>query len=244
MKVGDTVPAAAAVTALAVAAALSHGALGQPSQTAAPGAEEVLARVAATYAACRSYSDSGVVTDRYPGLVAHTTTKPFRTAFVRPGRFRFQFAETKGFVGGEYLYIVWRNGDDVRTWWDVRPGVQKAPSLGEALGAATGVSGGSAHRIPALLMPPEVGGRRLTGVAQARLLGDAAVGASACYRIGGTYADGPITVWVDKATFLVRRVDLTTTIPSGTVESTTTYEPILDGEVSEAMLAFDPPTRQ
>jgi len=217
---------------------------GQQARPDSLDAHQVLARVAATYASCRSYSDSGVVTDRYAGLLGHTTRKPFRTAFVRPDRFRFQFTETKGLAGGDVVYIVWRNGADVRTWWDVRPGIAKAPSLGEALGGATGVSGSSAHAIPNLLLPQEVGGRCLTGVTQARLLDDAAVGSSACYRIGGTYGDEPITLWIEKSSYLVRRIDRTMEIPQGSVDSTTTYEPDLDGEVTEAMLAFDPPVRQ
>ncbi len=239
-NVGVTVSAAS--VALLCAAAVPFAAVGGQAPAAPPSAAQILVRVGQVYARCRSYSDTGVVTDRYAGLLGHTTTKPFRTAFVRPDRFRFQFTEAKGLLGRDYAYIVWRNGTDVRTWWDVRPGVERAPSLLLALAGATGVSGSSAHTIPNLLLPDEVGGRCLTDVAQARLLEDALVGASACFRVTGTYADWPITLWIDKGSYLVRRIDLTTEISGGPVDHTTTYEPVLDGEVTEAMLAFAPPT--
>jgi hypothetical protein len=232
---------AAVILATVCLALGSKAALGQRAAAPAPSAEQILARVAAAYVSCRSYSDSGVVKDRYPGLLGHTTEKPFRTAFVRPDRFRFQFVEVKGLFRGEYVYIAWRNGADVRTWWDVRPGVEQATSLDLALGAAAGISGGSARQVASLLMPQEIHGRCLTAVARAGLLSDAAIGLKACYRIVGTYADWPITLWIEKGSYLVRRVDLTTEIPEGKVEETTTYEPILDGEVTEKMLAFDPP---
>lgn len=234
---------AAMILATVCLALGSKAALGQRAAAPALGAEQILARVAAVYASCRSYSDSGVVKTRYPGLLGHTTEKPFRTVFVRPDRFRFQFLETKSLIGGEYVYIVWRTGDKVQTWWDVKPGVEEARSLGDALSAATGVSGGSAHAIPALLLPQEVSGRRPTDVAHARLLDEARIGASTCFRIAGMYGDAPTTLWVEKRRFLILRIDRRTEIPDGTVEETITFDPVLDGEATEKMLAFDPPAR-
>ena len=240
----DTMAASAvAVLAAGFLVQASGAALAQSVASATPTAGQILTRVAATYASCRSYSDTGVVTDRYPGALGHTTEKPFRTAFVRPDRFRFQFTESKGILGGDSVDIVWRRGDDVRTWWDVKPGILRAKSLGDALSTATGVSGGSAHAIPALLAPHEVGGRRPTDVSQPRFLDEARIGASACFRIAGMYGDAPTTVWVDKGRLLILRIDRRTEIPTGTVEETIAYEPALDGEVTEAMLAFDPPVR-
>ena len=232
---------AAAVLATGCLAVASGAALGQESAAPALAAEQILARVAAVYAGCRSYSDSGVVKDRYPGLLGHTTEKPFKTAFVRPDTFRFQFVEPKSLIGRDYVYIVWRRGDKVLTWWDVKPGVEEARSLGDALSAATGVSGGSAHAIPALLLPKEVGGRCPTDVAHARLLDEARIAASTCFRIAGMYGDAPTTLWVEKRRFLILRIDRWTEIPDGTVEETMTFDPVLDGEVTEKMLAFDPP---
>lgn len=208
-------------------------------------AGEILMRVAAAYGACRSYSDSGVVTTVF--IIAGdrlTDEKPFKTAFVRPDRFRFQFRNKSVAGDAEDVYIVWRKGSEVLTWWDVRPGVQKEPSLNMALGGATGVSGGSAHAIAALLLPGEVTGRCLTSLTDAIRVEDAELGGVQCFRIQGTHAFWPTTVWVEKRTFLVRRIDTKHDFGTFRAETITTYDPVLNGEVTDAMLAFEPPGQQ
>ena len=81
-------------------------------------AREILDKMATTYATCKSYRDSGVVTndfgphnttDRYP---RHIAIKPFRTAFVRPDQFRFEFDDATP----DKPYIVWAKAGEVRTW--------------------------------------------------------------------------------------------------------------------------------
>src|SRR5262249_47398083 len=118
--------------------------------------EQILAALAEVYAECRSYRDAGRVVTRF--LPAgdrrpHSSVRQFATAFVRPGRFRFEYRQRYREEDAWDRYIVWAHGAEVRTWWDVRPGVEEAKSLGMALAGATGVSGGSAHTVPALLLP-------------------------------------------------------------------------------------------
>src|SRR5262245_40637691 len=58
-------------------------------------AEEILERMATTYAKCKTYQDSGCVTTTFfYADRQHTHKKPFSTAFVRPGQFRFEFKST------------------------------------------------------------------------------------------------------------------------------------------------------
>ena len=204
-------------------------------------AEGILARTATTYAHCASYRDTGVVRIAYLESVGtRIEERPFKTAFVRPDRFRFEYTET-GFLGAKRRYIVCRIGTRVQTWWDVKPGVQEKESLGSALGAAAGVSGGSAHTIPALLLPGEVEGRRLTDMAGVKRLADARVGGADGLQVAGMYADVPMTVWVDKGTLLVRRVDFEDTLPTLRMQQTTTYEPVINEQVAPELLRFDPP---
>ena len=54
---------------------------------------------------------------------------------------------------------------------------------------------------------------------------------------------GPQTLWIDKATLLLRRVDEQTTFETFQTETTTTYEPVINGTVSEELLTFNPPKR-
>ena len=200
-------------------------------------AKQIVERIAEEYAKCKSYRDSGVVktifirTDR-----KRTVEKPFTTAFVRPDRFRFEYKD-KG-----RRYIVWCKGNDVQTWWDVTPGIKKPESLGLALAGATGVSSSSAHTVPALLIPDEVGGRRLTDITEAKRIEDANLDKVDCFRIQGQFVGSPMTIWVDKNTFLVRRIDSQKKFDDFRTERTTTYEPVINGEISDKMLEFDPPT--
>ncbi len=218
----------------------------QPAQVPESGtlqAHEVLDRMAKTYANCKSYRDSGVVKSVLilPVIGKQITEKPFTTAFVRPDRFRFEFKAME--FGGE-RYIVWQGGNDVKTWWDVKPGVEKVESLGLALAGPTGVSGGSAHTIPALLLPREVGGRRLTDITKPKRLADAKIDNVDCFVLDGQFGDRPMTLWIDKRTFLVRQIAEQDRLDNFTrVETTTTYDPIIDDIVPDEKLAFDYPQK-
>lgn len=89
-------------------------------------ARQILDQVATTYATCKSYRDSGVVTNDFGPHSAgdhfprHVDVKPFRTAFVRPDQFRFEYDAQIP----EKPYIIWVKGSQVRTWWHIKPGVE------------------------------------------------------------------------------------------------------------------------
>src|SRR5262249_17383190 len=155
--------------------------------------------------------------------------RPFSTAFVRPDRFRFEFEDANG--RRKKRCIVWADGADVRTWWDVRPGLRQESSLGLALAGATGASGRAARPAPGMLLPEVVGGRLLTDLTQLQRLEDAKLGEVDCFRVQGRSRidvnpaareqtrqvfrrvtgkewvepmSGPETLWIDRATFLLR----------------------------------------
>ncbi len=214
----------------------------------------IVARMARTYANCQSYRDSGVVESRYLKKTGpRTVEQPFITAFVRPDHFRFEYSSREG---GQkpYRYIIcsqpkvspswwdWirSNTHQVRTWWDVQPGVKVSKSLGLALGGATGVSGGSAPTTAALLMPGEVWGS-LTGLTDPRLAADGKIDEVDCFRIEGKYGNLPTTLWIDKQTYLLRRREQRMTIPGDVrVEQVTNYRPVLDQQIPDELLAFNP----
>jgi outer membrane lipoprotein-sorting protein len=207
-----------------------------------PSAKQILDRMAEVYADCKSYRDSGMVKTLF--IMAEgkeTIEKPFTTAFVRPDRFRFEFKQTGN---PQSRYIVWSKGLDIQTWWDVKPGIEKAASLELALAGATGVSSSSAHTIPSLLLPKEVSGRRLTDVTDAKRGEDGKLEKVECFRIEGKYGDHPITLWIEKESFLVRQIDEQVKFDNFRTEQTTTYDPTIDKEITDKMLEFDPPAQK
>jgi len=211
-----------------------------------PTAKDIITRMADAYNACKSYSDSGlvkIVFIRKDGT--SVDERPFTTAFVRPDQFRFEYSSKFTGPGEKPLrHIVWAKGDDVRTWWDIQPGNKKEVSLGMAVAGATGVSGGSAHMIPMLLMPKEIEGWSATDIREPNRIADALLDNVDCYRIAGKYTDSDsesITLWISKKTFLIHRIDSTSKFSDFRTENTTTYKPVIDTEIDENQLAFNAP---
>jgi hypothetical protein len=85
-------------------------------------AENILARVEKTYAACDTYRDSGSVTTIFfSERGKRTVEQPFTTAFVRPDRFRYEFLDRR--CEEEFdRYLVWCEGDEVRSFAEVERG--------------------------------------------------------------------------------------------------------------------------
>jgi hypothetical protein len=91
-------------------------------------------------------------------------------------------------------------------------------------------------------MPDQVGGRRLTDISEARRIEDARLEDIDCFRIQGVLGANPTTLWIAKETSLVHRIDSQAEYDDFSTQTTTTYEPVVDGEVTDEMLAFDPPS--
>ncbi len=257
-RVSAPVVLAGLVFALAATARAQETAKGG-DEAAGASPVKILLGMQKVYAGCRSYRDSGkVVTTIVTDGGRATSERPFATAFVRPGRFRFQFIDT-GLGDRSSKYIVWSDGHEVRSWWDAQPGVRHPGSLQEALVPATGISGGSSVRVPGLLLPEDIGEGPLL-IAPERIE-DGVDRGVACIRIKGkgrktpyalptgptrsvTVLDESVTLWIDRATSLLRKVEENRTFETYRSESTTTYTPEIDVEVPAADLAFGAPEEQ
>lgn len=53
-----------------------------------------------------------------------------------------------------------------------------------------------------------------------------------------------MTLWVDKATFLVRRIDAQHKFTGFRTEETTTYDPVVNAQITDELLEFDPPKQK
>jgi RNA polymerase sigma factor (sigma-70 family) len=206
-------------------------------------AEQLMARMVKTYAEARSYQDEGeVVLVFIDPAGRRTQKKPFTTRFVRPRLFRFEFTERDSF---EELkrYVIWSDAapDRAKAWWTVRPKVEEQ-SLAMCVGAAAGVSSLSSLTVPRLLMPAAIPAQSLADLRGPKIEDVEVVDGAPCDRVEGTDPRGnKETLWIDKASSLVRKVSLTFKIPGGSVESTTTYRPQIGVEIAADAFAFEPP---
>lgn len=209
-------------------------------EAASLSAQDILGRMSKAYAEATSYCDTGTVTTLFVMEDRNRLdVKHFETVFVRPNRFRFAF--TMDLVGRDVHGIVWQGADRIQTWWSIKPQAEEMESLGLALAWAIGISSSAAHTIPALLLPAEATGWRLTELRDAKRLDDAVLEAVNCFRIEGQCGDSPTTIWVDQRHFLVRRIDSRATFDTFRTETTTTYSPILGRKIPDTELDFNPP---
>ena len=204
-------------------------------------AKRIIDRMSKAYTDCKSYRDSGVVKTLFVEKGGNRTVeKPFTTAFVRPDRFRFEYKEQIAVGGRQMRFIIWSKGKEVQTWWDVKPGIDKPKSLALALGGAAGVSSNSSLNIPQLLLLNEMDWRRLA-LTNPKRAKDGKLDKVDCFRVEGKYGGNPITLWIEKKTYLVRRIDEQAKFDDFRTEQTTTYDPIIDKKITDKMLEFDPP---
>lgn len=200
-----------------------------------PEARQIVDRMAEVYASCSTYRDEGRVETVYFERVGESTeTLRFRTAFVRPDRFRFEYVDASD------RYVIHSDSNGTRTWWDVTPGVEEEDSLELALAGATGISSGSAHTIPSLLLN-EAHSFRLTDLTELMLLPDANLDGVSCYRIQGKNRGGDVeSLWIEKKTYLLRRIDTGMQFSDFRTEETTTYSPQVNVDVPPEELEFYP----
>jgi hypothetical protein len=196
---------------------------------------ECLRQLDDRYRRCSTYQDAGRVVTVYTGdEIELTRVKRFTTAFVRPDRFRFELEIREG-PGPHMRYIVWTAPDGAHLWVEPGPRHELEASLQVSVAAATGVSSGAAHTVPALLLPEVVGGWRLPQLRDPHL-DDSAATVPGCRCIVGEGWHGLIRAWIDAEDFLLRRLETTHRARSGSAVTVTDYEPVLDQPVAPERL--------
>jgi hypothetical protein len=222
--------------------------------------QSVLRNMSSVYARCGSYRDTGVATKLYIGAekegAKRTAQTVFSTAFVRGDRLRFEHWEPDGkdrkglsIVSFDYKnskpwWNFWGDRCDIQTWWAYKPGIETKKSLDLAL-AGCHLFGG----VPKMLLPDAVWFQNFApgSIMDTKLLEDAQLDGMDCYRVRGRYGDRTWTLWIDKKTYLLRRVDedeyevKMSQGKSFRVSETVIYKPVLDGEVPDETLEFNPP---
>ena len=209
-------------------------------------AHQILQRTAKVYAECKTYRDEGEKKTVFIDDDGNKRTNvlAFETAFVRPDRFRFEYSVKQGMSKG-LRRLLWRHREDVKEWHSPDGKVRSARSLGLAVGGFTGVSGGTAWYVPALLLPQELATWRFTNPEEVQRIEDAKLEKSDCYRLRGKWGfEGRMeaVIWIQKDSLVLRRIEKQHDHGKFRAESTITYLPLINEPVTEAMLAFDPPS--
>jgi outer membrane lipoprotein-sorting protein len=172
-----------------------------------PTARLLLDQMAEKYSRLVSYQDDGVVITTYDEETGGRIEKlPFKTSFKRPNLFRFEWTDYFLSKLGKRR-VVWSNGKDAFTYWEPDR-YEKEKYLGLAIAGATGISGGSAHTVPRLLLADEVSGLSVTDLKGISLLGEEVFEGMPCYHIKGAHphGEGFYELWIGKSDLLLRRV--------------------------------------
>lgn len=173
--------------------------------------QEILDKVCAVYSKIDSYADVGTVeSPDLPGDVLE-----FQTHFKRPLKFRFHWLSwlplvEKSKPGKEYT--VWSNGQTFASnYWGQ---IERAENLGMLLASATGISLGSVNHILNIMLPGALelswNWHEMTDV---KALPEELLHDVECFHLlGTTESSEDCEVWIDKETYLVRRLRRTLTI--------------------------------
>jgi len=199
---------------------------------------EIINNVHKTYREAQTYIDKGEVkTTVIMKGSQHFDTKPFNTVFVRPDQFRYEF-QYKPNPDESYWdkYIVWQHGNEILKQKSTKNKIETLQLLSMAIASATGISGGSAHYIPSLLLPYEVGGIKITNLKNIEIVESK----EGVIQIEGSLQDEvSVNLWIDSESFLIKKIDIHT--KSDDFESTTsiTYNPKVNVSIDDEKLKFE-----
>jgi hypothetical protein len=179
------------------------------SVNASTPAGEILQRVAETLANCSTYIDHGVQHTKWIKPERESEQIAFSTAFIRPHHFRFEYAAK--WKSGPSNRIVYMEDKTIQSKWNRQsPKIKQEKSLTDAL-AGTGWLGVT---IPRLLLPTKMESWSLLQMEKIERMTDKPFDGKSHYRIKGYHpmgeADEPILLWIEKSTYLIRKIERVT----------------------------------
>ena len=209
-------------------------------------AREILGRTAQVYRISKTYIDSGTVQTVYRNKSREWTGKTrFKTAYIAPFDFRFE-SNMRDLPGVEAHFIAWRDRDAVKAWYNLNPEIENdITSIQSALDTGAGISRDSSGMIPGLIFPGMKLGGDVVRLTSAVRLADMDIDGFDCFQVQGfrwPNTGRPTTVWIDKQSFLIRRVYEEQEIKGDLSKTTWFYEPAINVPVDAKALRFGRPT--
>ncbi len=214
-----------------------------PSLAQEPSANEILTKVAATYASCRSYYDEGSIKS---GSKAFGSGY-FRTTFVRPNHLAFELWLSHEDKDNGRGWVVWKNGDAVNSWLPryIQPGFsnrREAP-LDLALERLAFPSAGGSLTISPLLLPDLFRtSDLLASMSDVRMTGREKIDGRETFRLEGMlWRTQPIKLWIDKTQYVIVKFSRKVSFGDSEVESTVLFKPKLNPDLSPESLQLKMP---
>jgi|GEM_PF-1445589 len=203
-----------------------------PSKEDDPLAQSIINTVAETYRTCASYRDESREISKFvqpDGTVAFTSTQEYKTAFVRPGRFRLSVSKDGNASLGS-VRIIYSDETGIQEY-DESGNFLTHDSLADALGDIEGV--------PLLLnseetLPP-------LDLAELEKPEEEPVEGVPCWRIRGKDGHGQtVTLWIDKEQHILRQLRKTEKVNDYVDETTVSWTAQINVPVSDEELTFRP----
>ena len=171
-------------------------------------AKEIIEKMIETYKNSISYQDTGIVieTTFSEKLGKIVNKKPFKTYFVRPNLFRFEWKES--FYPGKRMYrcVVWCNGKDTYTYWQTGK-LERMRNLKDGILANAGVSSGSSYTVPSMLIFSEES-FILKNLVIEKITNEEEINRTLCYVIQAKHKTRKkkYFIWIGKKDFLLRKL--------------------------------------
>jgi hypothetical protein len=177
------------------------------SQAQAPAPEEIVKKMAERYATLSSYQDTGVVETVTDGPLSRRGTDiGFKTHFTRPKKLRFEWLDYGSPLSVE-RNAIWSDGTKIARFYSWEPDhVESKDDISLAVAGATGISRGSAHTVPELLIA-DIGGFSLKELTKLTLKKQEMFEGENCYVIEGYHPSGEAwQMWIGTKDFLLRKL--------------------------------------
>jgi hypothetical protein len=219
-----------------------------------PSVTDILARAAKKYADVMSYQDKGTITNFVQADYIRGSKKEFHTQFDKQSdRFRFEFWELNVLGFREGSYVIWKNKDQVKTWWGLLKRLETNQHFGSAIAGATGISNATAYSIPSVLMPEiawkgygwatNLNAYRISDIKENKV--DYFRVQTLTHREGsGTGKDAQPastskeTFWIRKDSYLLTRIVEDSKFPNFVSHTVIEYEPTVNKKIPEAAFEF------
>jgi outer membrane lipoprotein-sorting protein len=209
-----------------------------------PDAPSLIGKMQAVYASCRSYRDQGqlVLTKVENGRVV-SIHRAVRIVFERPDRFRFEHTQERRSGGEKDLVAIWSDRGQFYSWWSIMPGVRKHVDFMQAFRWGREVSGRGMYMVDLLHQLTADDWLWKANVSTAQFGPEEKVSGRRCYTVD--IPGGRATrLWIDKESFLIRKVYTSFGKDAEYRDVTSTYSPELNVPIEASEFVFKPPARR